>query len=57
MTTKKKVKNVTQMLKGRVKSKLGHLTQDPTLEHEGQVEESRAHLHEAAEEVKDALNE
>lgn len=57
MTTKKKVKNVTQMLKGRVKSKAGHLTQDPTLEHEGQVEESRAHLHEAAEEVKDALNE
>ena len=57
MSTKDKAKNVTQMLKGRVKSKLGKATQDPTLEHEGHVEESRAHLKQAAEEVNDAFNE
>lgn len=57
MSTKAKAKNVTQMLKGRVKSKLGKMTKDPMLEHEGHVDESRAHLRQAAEEVNDALDE
>lgn len=57
MTSKDKAKNVTQILKGRVKSKLGRATHDHALEHEGDVEASRAHLHQAAEEVNDALNE
>ncbi len=57
MSNAEKAKNVTQIIKGKVKARLGKATKNQDLEREGHHDQARGHLQQAVEEVKDALNE
>lgn len=55
MGVEDKVKNSAQQLKGRAKEAAGAATDDPDLEREGQSDQVKGNLKQAAEKVKDAL--
>ena len=57
MATENKAANKVTEIKGKIKKKAGQATDDPELEAEGQVEESKGDLKQAAEKVKDAFKE
>jgi len=55
MGTDDKVRNAARDAAGHVKEAAGKATDDPKLEAEGQGEQAKAHLGQAAEHVKDAF--
>ncbi|MFD4669630.1 CsbD family protein [Lentzea sp. NPDC058450] len=50
-----KLEAKADQLKGKVKEGVGDATDDPGLEAEGQTDQAKGHLKEAAEKVKDAF--
>lgn len=57
VTNKDKSKNAAQIMKGKLKARLGRFTGNHDMELSGQNEAATGHLKQASEEVKDALNE
>jgi uncharacterized protein YjbJ (UPF0337 family) len=55
MSTENKAANKVTEVKGKVKKKAGQATDDPDLEAEGQAEETKGDLKQAAEKAKDAF--
>jgi len=55
MGMKDKAENTTENLKGKAKEHTGRATDDPDLEAEGQVDQSKSDLKQAGEKVKDAF--
>ena len=55
MSTEDKAANKVTEIKGKVKKTVGQATDDPDLEAEGQVDETKGNLKQAAEKVKDAV--
>jgi uncharacterized protein YjbJ (UPF0337 family) len=55
MGVEDKVKNGVQQVKGRTKEAVGAATDDPDLEREGQSDQVKGSLKQAAEKVKDAF--
>jgi uncharacterized protein YjbJ (UPF0337 family) len=55
VSAENKAANKVTELKGKIKKKAGQATDDPDLEAEGQVEESKGNLKQAGEKVKDAF--
>ena len=55
MGTDDKVRNAAKDVAGHVKEAAGKANNDPKLEAEGHAEQAKAHLGQAAENVKDAL--
>jgi uncharacterized protein YjbJ (UPF0337 family) len=53
MGTDDKIENKAEELKGKAKQAVGHATDDPDLEAEGKVDESKGELKQAGEKVKD----
>jgi uncharacterized protein YjbJ (UPF0337 family) len=49
-----KIKNVVTDVSGKVKEKIGQLTDDPEMQAEGQWDQTKADLSKAKENVKDA---
>jgi uncharacterized protein YjbJ (UPF0337 family) len=50
-----KTRNKAQQLKGELKETTGRVTGDERLEAEGRADQTKAHLKQAAEKVKDAF--
>ncbi|MGH3721651.1 MAG: CsbD family protein [Pseudonocardiaceae bacterium] len=50
-----KIENQADVLEGKVKEAAGHATDDPELEAEGQVDQTKGHVKQAGEKVKDAV--
>lgn len=57
MTKHDKVKNITQIAKGRVKEATGKYLGDEEMQSEGQMDKVKGNLKQAGEKVKDALKE
>jgi uncharacterized protein YjbJ (UPF0337 family) len=57
MGAENKAANKVTEVKGKIKKNAGQVTNDPDLEAEGQVEEAKGNLKQAAEKVKDAFKE
>jgi uncharacterized protein YjbJ (UPF0337 family) len=57
MSNKDKVKNATQIFKGKVKAATGKKTGNQRLETEGKSDQVKGNLKQAGEKVKDALQE
>lgn len=55
MGTDDKIQNAAEDAKGHAKEAVGHATDNPNLEAEGQGDQAKAHLGKAAEDVKDAF--
>ena len=55
MSTEDKAANKVTEVKGKVKKTVGQATDDPDLEAEGQVDETKGNLKQAGEKVKDAF--
>lgn len=55
MSTENKAANKVTEVKGKVKKMAGRATDDPDLEAEGQVDETKGNLKQAGEKVKDAF--
>ena len=55
MGTDDKVRNAAKDVAGHVKEAAGKANDDPKLEAEGQADQAKAHLGQAAENVKDAF--
>lgn len=55
MNADNKAANKAQEMKGKLKKNFGKATDDPGLEAEGRVEESKGDVKQAAEKVKDAF--
>ncbi|MDQ1546241.1 MAG: hypothetical protein QOH69_1145 [Actinomycetota bacterium] len=55
MGTDDKARNTAKDVAGHVKEAAGKATDDPKLEAEGQADQAKAHLGQAAENVKDAF--
>jgi uncharacterized protein YjbJ (UPF0337 family) len=55
MGTDDKVRNAAHDAAGHVKEAAGKATDNPKLEAEGQTDQAKAHLGQAAEDVKDAF--
>ena len=55
MSAENKAANKVTEVKGKIKKKAGQATDDPDLEAEGRVEESKGNLKQAGEKVKDAF--
>lgn len=49
-----KIDNQAEVLKGKAKEAAGRATDDPELEVEGQADQTKGHLKQAGEKVKDA---
>jgi uncharacterized protein YjbJ (UPF0337 family) len=56
-TMKKKMKNMLQISRGKVKRAAGSATGDADLEREGRMDEQSGNLKQAGEKVKDAFRE
>ena len=50
-----KIDNQAEVLKGKVKEAVGHVTDDPELEAEGKGDQVKGHVKQAGEKVKDAV--
>lgn len=50
-----KIDNQAEVLKGKVKEAAGQVTEDPELELEGQGDQTKGHVKQAGEKVKDAV--
>lgn len=50
-----KMKNAAEEGKGKVKEATGRATGNEQLEHEGQADQAKAHVKQAAEKAKDAI--
>ena len=57
MTKRDKVKNITQIAKGRVKEAAGKNMGDEEMQNEGKLDRMEGNLKQAGEKVKDALKE
>jgi uncharacterized protein YjbJ (UPF0337 family) len=55
MGTEDKIENKADELKGKTKQTVGHATDDPDLEAEGEVDESKGKLKQAGEKVKEVF--
>ena len=55
MGLKDKAENTAENLKGKAKEHTGRATDDPDLEAEGQIDQSKSDLKQAGEKVKDAF--
>jgi uncharacterized protein YjbJ (UPF0337 family) len=55
VSTEDKAANKVTEVKGKVKKTVGQVTDDPDLEAEGQIDETKGNLKQAAEKVKDAI--
>ena len=55
MGAENKAANKMTEVKGKIKKKAGHATDDADLEAEGRVEESKGDLKQAGEKIKDAF--
>jgi len=55
MSTGDKFENKADELKGKAEQKVGQATDDPDLEAEGEVDETKGNLKQAGEKVKDAF--
>ncbi|MGH3701438.1 MAG: CsbD family protein [Pseudonocardiaceae bacterium] len=55
MGTGDKIENKADVLKGKAKEGVGHATDDPELEAEGQGDQAKGHVKQAGEKVKDAV--
>jgi len=55
MSTDDKIKNAAEKAKGVVEETVGKVTHDESLEHEGQLDRTKADLKQSGEKVKDAL--
>jgi uncharacterized protein YjbJ (UPF0337 family) len=55
MSADNKAANKMQQMKGKLKKNVGQATDDPGLEAEGRVEESKGDIKQAGEKVKDAF--
>ena len=55
MGTGDKIDNQSEVLKGKVKETAGRATDDPELEAEGQGDQTKGHVKQAGEKVKDAV--
>lgn len=55
MSAENKAANKATEVKGKIKKVAGRATDDPDLEAEGQIDESKGNLKQAAEKVKDAF--
>lgn len=55
MSMKDKAKNLAQISKGKMKEATGRATGDDHLEAEGVVDQTKGHLKQAGEKVKDAF--
>jgi uncharacterized protein YjbJ (UPF0337 family) len=55
MSNENKAANKVTEVKGKIKKTVGQATDDPDLEAEGQVDETKGNLKQAAEKVKDAF--
>jgi uncharacterized protein YjbJ (UPF0337 family) len=57
MTKKDKVKNTTQIAKGRLKESAGKATGNDRLQADGEVDQLKGNIKQAGEKVKDAFKE
>jgi uncharacterized protein YjbJ (UPF0337 family) len=55
MATTDKVKNTTQVTKGKVKEATGKMTGSATLTRHGKIDQVKGHLKQSGEKVKDAV--
>lgn len=55
MGTGDKIRDKTEVLKGKVKEAAGRVTGDPVLEAEGKGDQVKGHVKQAGEQVKDAV--
>lgn len=55
MSTEDKVKNAGETAKGKVKENLGEATGNESMEAEGQADQAKGNLKQAAEKLKDAV--
>ena len=56
MSYQARTKNLTQILKGKAKARLGRATHNKDLETEGKNDQAMGHLKQAGQEVNDALD-
>jgi uncharacterized protein YjbJ (UPF0337 family) len=55
MSTKDKVKNTTQVAKGKVKEKAGKMTGSAKLKRDGKLDQVKGNVKQSGEKVKDAF--
>ena len=55
MSTKDKVKNTTQVTKGKVKEKAGKMTGSAKLKRDGKLDQVKGNVKQSGEKVKDAF--
>ena len=55
MSTKDKISNKTEEIKGKMKEGAGDATDDKSMENEGRADQAKGNLKQAGEKVKDAF--